>query len=132
MSAAASFNNDKLTPTQTIAAQNDLFRKAILDPDSAIEAARQRIIGQIVLTPGVAEGAEEFRHSVLAAVAQFETFTEDNDPYEDHTFGAFEAAGEKLFWKIDLYDTAFHYGSEDPSNPDATRRVLTVMLRSEY
>ncbi|MGB3245607.1 MAG: DUF3768 domain-containing protein, partial [Sulfitobacter sp.] len=55
-----------------------------------------------------------------------------NDPYGDHTFGAFETAGEKLFWKIDLYDTTYHYGSEDPANPKATRRALTIMLRSEY
>lgn len=115
-----------------VAKQNDIFRQAILDPEAAIQVARQGIIGQIVLTPGVAEEAEDFRQSVLAAVAQFDTFTEDNDPYGDHTFGAFEVAGEKLFWKIDLYDTAYHYGSEDPANPKATRRALTIMLRSEY
>lgn len=115
-----------------VAKQNDIFRQAILDPEAAIQAAQQGIIGQIVLTPGVAEEAEDFRQSVLAAVAQFDTFTEDNDPYADHTFGAFEVAGEKLFWKIDLYDTAYHYGSEDPANPKATRRALTIMLRSEY
>ncbi|MGH1416332.1 MAG: DUF3768 domain-containing protein [Pelagimonas sp.] len=115
-----------------VAKQNDIFRQAILDPEAAIQVARQGIIGQIVLTPGVAEEAEGFRQAVLAAVAQFDTFTEDNDPYGDHTFGAFEVAGEKLFWKIDLYDTAYHYGSEDPANPTATRRALTIMLRSEY
>jgi len=115
-----------------VAKQNDIFRQAIVDPEAAIQAARQGIIGQIVLTPGVAEEAEGFRQSVLASVAEFDTFTEDNDPYGDHTFGAFETAGEKLFWKIDLYDTAYHYGSEDPANPKATRRALTIMLRSEY
>jgi hypothetical protein len=60
-----------------VAKQNDIFRQAILDPGAAIQVARQGIIGQIVLTPGIAEEAEDFRQSVLAAVAQFDTFTED-------------------------------------------------------
>lgn len=132
MSVETLLDSAEVARNHTIAKQSDLFRSAILDPEAAILAARQGIMGQIVLTPGVAEEAEDFRHSVLAAVAAFDTFTEDNDPYEDHSFGAFETAGEKLFWKIDLYDTAYHYGSEDPANPKATRRVLTIMLRSEY
>lgn len=41
-------------------------------------------------------------------------------------------AVEKVFWKIEAYDRDLRFGSEDPANPAVTRRVLTIMLASEY
>jgi len=43
-----------------------------------------------------------------------------------------ELEGEKLFWKIDYFDLAGEFGSEDPTDPKKTLRVLTVMLAEEY
>ena len=43
-----------------------------------------------------------------------------------------EAHGVAIFWKIDLYDTAYTYGAENPSDPEQTRRVLTLYLPSEH
>ena len=37
-----------------------------------------------------------------------------------------------IFWKIDLYDPAYHFGAETPSDPEQTRRVLTLYLPSEH
>ena len=37
-----------------------------------------------------------------------------------------------VFWKIDAYDRTLEFGSDDPADPSVTRRVLTIMLASEY
>ncbi len=111
-----------------IAEQNDRFRKTW--------GADFTVPGQIVVTRGVASLSAGAQVQIMRAVQTFDTFTEDNDPYGDHTFGAFEitAVGEavKLFWKIDLYDTEYTFGSAVPEDTAATRRVLTVMQRHEY
>jgi len=65
-------------------------------------------------------------------VIAFDDFNADNDPHREHDFGSFELEGEKLFWKIDYYDLAGEFGSEDPTDPKETLRVLTVMLAEEY
>jgi Protein of unknown function (DUF3768) len=59
-------------------------------------------------------------------------FIEDNDPHGEHDFGSFEIEGRKLFFKIDYYDKDMRFGSEDPSDPSKTARVLTLMLAEEY
>jgi hypothetical protein len=59
-------------------------------------------------------------------------FHRSNDPHEEHDFGAFEVDGEKLFFKIDYYDQDLKCHSPDPSDPKVTRRVITLMLASEY
>jgi hypothetical protein len=68
----------------------------------------------------------------LLLVASFDQFTEGNDPFGEHDFGSFELADRTFFWKIDYYDQRCEFGSEDPSNPERTTRVLTIMLASEY
>lgn len=111
-----------------LAEQNDRFRKTW--------GADFTVPGQIVMTRGVADLSPVAKAIIMQRVQTFDTFTEDNDPYGDHTFGAFEfeVAGNsyRIFWKIDLYDTQYSMGSDDPANPQVTRRVLTITHASEY
>jgi len=88
--------------------------------------------GRWMMTAGVMEQGPVFVLLATRAVQTFSAFTDDNDPYGEHDFGAFDLAGERLFWKIDYYDRDLRYGSNDPSDPSVTTRVLTIMLASEY
>jgi hypothetical protein len=67
---------------------------------------------------------------LLRAVREFDKFTEDNDPYGEHDFGSIVWQDQKVFWKLDYYDRDLQYGEHPLSSK--CRRVLTVMLASEY
>ena len=69
---------------------------------------------------------------IVKTVAVYDDFRQANDPYEEHDFGAFEAHGQVIFFKIDYFDKALTYHSPDPSNPSVTERVITIMLAEEY
>ena len=85
-----------------------------------------------MITAGVQAKGPVFVLCATSAVRGFDAFTADNDPHSEHDFGAFELCGERLFWKIDYYDRDLRFGSVDPADPAVTRRVLTIMLASEY
>jgi hypothetical protein len=70
--------------------------------------------------------------SALDRVRSFNEFTEDNDPHDEHDFGSFDIDGQKFFFKIDYFDRRLEFGSEDPSDPARTARVLTLMLAADY
>ncbi len=88
--------------------------------------------GRCLFTAGVSDMEIPFSTAALAAVRAFKEFTSDNDPYGEHDFGAFQIGEERLFWKIYYYDLSLEYGSNDPSDPAQTKRVLTIMLAEEY
>jgi Protein of unknown function (DUF3768) len=88
--------------------------------------------GRVVMSSGVADLSLDVKAHVLLLVQTFTDFSADNDPHREHDFGSFEVAGEKFFWKIDYYDGDMMFGSEDPTDPDKTTRVLTIMLSHEY
>lgn len=103
----------------TIAAFNDGFRRTFIG-------------GSVMVTDGVRCEGEAFVAEALSAVREFRAFDKDNDPHDEHDFGRLTVCGETIFFKIDYYAPDMEHGSEDPSNPEITRRVLTVMLASEY
>jgi hypothetical protein len=85
---------------------------------------------RVMITRGVM--ALDCTDVVLAAVRSDTTFNSDNDPYREHDFGSFTVVGERLFWKIDYYDSDMQMASLDPSDDTITVRVLTIMLAEEY
>lgn len=107
--------------------QNDKFRTTV-----ASGLPCQTYPGRFVVTHGVQHLPGDVLREVLRKLAEFSTFTRDNDPYGEHDFGVIEHAGETYNWKIDYYDENYEYGSENPSEPATTRRVLTLMLAAEY
>ncbi|MEL6413404.1 MAG: DUF3768 domain-containing protein [Pseudomonadota bacterium] len=114
---------------------SDTSTESIQDANDRFRGGDQTVPGQWVITQGLAATIEEAGLAaldVIQIVQGFDTFTEENDPYGTHEFGSFEFQGETCFWKIDLYDSELRYGSPDPTDLSQTRRVLKIMLASEY
>ena len=98
---------------------NDRFRKSLTG-------------GRVIMTAGVSALPDDVRARAIELTRTFDDFTPDNDPHNEHDFGSFEIDGQKFFFKHDYYDKSMQYGSEDPSDPEKTTRVLTIMLADEY
>lgn len=107
-------------PNQRIRELNDRFRREGLGR------------GSVMLTRGIQEKGSTFAMAALQAVRDFDAFTDDNDPWGEHDYGAVLVQGERVLFKIDYYDPALEYGSENPANEGCTHRVLTLILPSEY
>jgi hypothetical protein len=108
-----------VSSTDRIRVLNDDFRRSFVG-------------GLVVITAGVEAMPAQQRKSLLAKVRAFDVFTEDNDPRAEHDFGAIDEGGVRYFWKIDYYDRDMTMGSDDPSDPAVTTRVLSVLLATEY
>ena len=109
---------------------------------------RMGIACNVMMTPGIAALEADRIEQILHEVEMFKDFTEDNDPHGEHDAGFLylneaglwvtrwtderRRASVSVMWKIDYYDRALQYGSEEPWNPGVTARVLTIMLTSEY
>ena len=98
---------------------NDYFRKSF--------SGRR-----VTLSYGISAKSQSELTEILNQVRCFNNFTTANDTYNEHDFGSFNYKGEQIYWKIDYYDKNYQYCSEDPSNPNITNRVMTIMLSHEY
>jgi hypothetical protein len=88
--------------------------------------------GRVLMTVGVNALPDDLKALALQRTRAFADFSKDNDPHGEHDFGSFELAGQTFFWKIDYYDERCEFGSQDPSDPSKTTRVLTLMLAADY
>lgn len=114
--------------------------------DAARSCPGQTSIANVTI--GFQSLSDADRFAALAAITRFSQFDDDNDPYGEHDFGAVYglASGawtqdrpedelsiaQTVFWKVDCYDNDMMFGSEAPWDETRTKRVLTIMLASEY
>jgi hypothetical protein len=122
-----------LPRAERIARLNDVARRAM------------GIACVVVATEGIRALPEADQSRLRELVETFDAFTQDNDPHGERDFGAICQGADgvwsisqpvdvavTVFWKFDAYDRELRFGSEDPADPAVTRRVLTIMLASEY
>ncbi len=105
-----------------IAELNDNLRKNLFTPGQ----------NQVFISQGVNSLPYIERARLLDKVQNFNDFNHANDPYKEHDFARIEHRGINYLFKIDYYNLDMDAGSDDPSNPDITTRVLTIMRADEY
>ena len=104
-----------------IALHNDRFR-ITLSP----------VLGKVVVTGGVLLKGDAFTTKAIGLVRQFNDFNDGNDPYGERDFGTVEVYNEIVNWKFDYFDRRYKYLSENPADPEVTRRVLTIYLAHQH
>lgn len=110
-----------MTPQQTakVAELNDALRRKM---EGGKWVRTQGVMGTAYDGPGL-----------YALVARFEDFTEGNNPHGERDMGIIDLPGVSIMWKIETYaDAECEYGAEEPWNPDASYRVLTLLIPDEY
>jgi hypothetical protein len=103
--------------TQKIRELNDQFRNSFCG-------------GNVLMSRGVA--ARDDIPEIINRVRTFDQFDEDSSPHGENDFGTFDIHDQKFFFKLDYYAHDLEHGSDDPSDPTITTRVLTIMLAEEY
>ena len=88
--------------------------------------------GTVMVTQNVANLPGFDAAALAAALAGCDAFDPDNDPHGERDFGDLTLWGADLLWKIDYYDADLQFGSDDPADGGATRRVLTVMIAADW
>lgn len=122
-----------VSQAEQIARLNDLARRTM------------GVASVVLATPGFLALPDIDQSRVRELVETFDAFTPDNSPYGERDFGTVYQCDKGLwsiarpaqvlqivYWKIDAYDLDLCFGSENPADPAVTRRVLTIMLASEY
>ena len=115
----------KCTHAERIAKLNDQLRKQPMN----------RSLGTVLITAGLNALGPPFVAQVLVAIAAMapDDFKTGNDPYGERDFNSFRVGDSVCLFKIDYYAKDDpHSGSDDPSDPAKTDRVMTVMLASDY
>lgn len=126
MSVPDQIKDDAQKHVARIRELNDALRTC-RDPIAALA-----MNASIIFTRAVVMRGQAFVNRALAAVVVFDDFNADNDPHGEHDMAFLDVDGARIFFKVDYYDPALERLSDDPSNPEITRRVLTIGLASDY
>ena len=105
---------EKNLKLKKIAKLNDLFRTTFNG-------------GEIVITQNINQLTTSDKLKLFKEIQNYSILILDNDPYGEHDFGAISFKDQIYIWRIDYYDSKLKYGSNDPSDPKKTTRVLTIM-----
>jgi hypothetical protein len=87
--------------------------------------------GKVAMSDRVAAIPPEIVGKAIVMVAAFDAFTPDDDPLGEHDCGSFQLYGWTFVFRIDCYDKNLEFQSDDPSNPEHTTRVLTLLLAED-
>ena len=93
------------------------------------DCALRNGLGSVIMTPGVVNLDQTEQLLITRALLPHD--------FCQHDFGSLEVYGKLIFWKIACYDRATYgtdaqRGSADPSDPEKTYRLLTIMLAEEF
>lgn len=88
--------------------------------------------GRIMITSGIGALGRDVVRQILAAIASFDEFSEDNDPWGEHDCAVLTVDDHRIIFKVDYFDRDLQWHSPDASDPSVTERVLTIMLSEEY
>ena len=115
----------------SIAKYNDLVRRALIDPVARRLLNNDGCKFRVYVTASV-EHQIKNKVGLIKAIALFNHFNEQNDPYGEHDFIRFKFEDEWINAKFDYYAPDLEHGSEDPEDLSKTVRVLTIMLAIDY
>lgn len=113
-----------------IARLNDWLRDNIHAPGSnrvVMTSGVAALIGDVSLFRNFRKRAE-----LLRTIRAYDAFDGRIDSHGERDMGRFAFEGVACYWKIDYYNLDLTAGSEDPSDPFQTVRVLTIMRVDEY
>ncbi|MDD4556456.1 MAG: DUF3768 domain-containing protein [Alphaproteobacteria bacterium] len=108
--------------------KNKIFEIARLND----EFRRDLNQGKVILSPKIGIESAKDITNILNLIKNYKNFNHYNDPYKERDFGSLSYNGNKIYWKIDYYDEFFEYHSKNPSNPNITNRIITIMFADEY
>jgi hypothetical protein len=97
------------------------------------DQARRTFLGAAIVATAAFQALEpELKARALHRVRTFTDFDTHNDPHFEHDLAFFEVGGEHFFFKFDYFDPSMESASDDPADPNKTRRILTIGLAADY
>ena len=88
--------------------------------------------GWTYLSRGVAALPIMTKEAIINAVRHFSDFTPDNDPHGEHDCAILAMEQHNVMWKIDYYPHDRSKDEIDAADPEAVKRVMTIMIAEEY
>ncbi len=114
-----------------IAKYNDLIRQSLLNSTIIQQLKNAGCRYEVNMTASVHHTIKN-KTGLLQAIATFDQFNEDNDPYGEHDFLNFTFEDQTINAKFDYFAPDLEHGSENPQDLNKTIRVLTIMLARDY